>query len=278
MSELDLTFVDEIVARLGRGSDAVIPILQAIQTHYRYVPREAIERVCAADRDHAGGDRGRGDVLHPVPPPPVGRHIIRVCHGTACHVKGAELIQDAFQRRLNIADGEDTDADGLFTIAKGGLPGLLHAGPGGADRRRHLRAAHAGDGRRACSTISCSSSRSRGTRPAPTAIAAGGELGEIRVGLGSCCVAQGSGQVHRAIEDVLARKRRAGRASSGSAASACATRRRWSKLIPPAAVRRGCSPRSSADDAARHRPAALQAAGHRAADRLRRGRAGSTGC
>ncbi len=38
MSELDLTFVDQTVERLGRGSDAVIPILQAIQTHYRYVP------------------------------------------------------------------------------------------------------------------------------------------------------------------------------------------------------------------------------------------------
>ena len=49
---------------------------------------------------------------------PVGRHIIHVCHGTACHVKGAELIQDAFQRRLEIADGDDTDADGLFTIQK----------------------------------------------------------------------------------------------------------------------------------------------------------------
>ena len=46
MSDLDLSFVDETIARLGRGAEVVIPILQAIQTHYRYVPREAIERIC----------------------------------------------------------------------------------------------------------------------------------------------------------------------------------------------------------------------------------------
>ena len=46
MPDVDLSPVDEIVERIGRGRDAVIPILQAIQSHYRYVPREAMERVC----------------------------------------------------------------------------------------------------------------------------------------------------------------------------------------------------------------------------------------
>jgi len=40
MPELDLTFVDQAVSRIGRGPDAVIPILQAIQGHYRYLPEE----------------------------------------------------------------------------------------------------------------------------------------------------------------------------------------------------------------------------------------------
>ena len=52
----------ELRRRDGRAAwaaapEAVIPILQAIQAHYRYLPQEALERVCAADRDHAGGDR-----------------------------------------------------------------------------------------------------------------------------------------------------------------------------------------------------------------------------
>ena len=46
MADLDLSFVDQTVERLGRQPEAVIPILQAIQSHYRYVPPEALERVC----------------------------------------------------------------------------------------------------------------------------------------------------------------------------------------------------------------------------------------
>ena len=44
--DLDLEFVDAAVERIGRGADATIPILQAIQNHYRYVPEEALRRVC----------------------------------------------------------------------------------------------------------------------------------------------------------------------------------------------------------------------------------------
>lgn len=103
MSDLDLTFVDQTVERLGRGSDAAIPILQAIQTHYRYVPPEAIERVCELTEITPAAIVGVATFYNQFRHRPVGRHIIQICHGTACHVKGAELIQDAFQRRLGIA-------------------------------------------------------------------------------------------------------------------------------------------------------------------------------
>ena len=53
---LDLKYVDEAVARIGRAPDAVIPILQALQDHYGYLPEEALQRVCAATQDHAGCD------------------------------------------------------------------------------------------------------------------------------------------------------------------------------------------------------------------------------
>ena len=44
--ELDLTFVDQIVEEVGSGPHAVIPLLQALQKHYRYLPQEALHRVC----------------------------------------------------------------------------------------------------------------------------------------------------------------------------------------------------------------------------------------
>ncbi len=46
---------------------------------------------------------------------PVGKHIIKVCHGTACHVQNATEISDYLEDALNIKDGETTE-DGLFTL------------------------------------------------------------------------------------------------------------------------------------------------------------------
>lgn len=46
---------------------------------------------------------------------PLGKHIIRVCNGTACHIRGSPEVLRAFEKELGIADGETTE-DGLFTI------------------------------------------------------------------------------------------------------------------------------------------------------------------
>ena len=213
MSPLDLTFVDECVARLGRGRQAVIPLLQAIQTHYRYVPREAIERVCQLTEITPAAIVGVSTFYNQFRHQPVGRHVIHVCHGTACHVKGSEMIQDAFQRRLKIADGEDTDADGLWTIEKVACLGCCTLAPvaqiGGITYGR-LAPGMVGQVIDDFLEQQC---RGPSERKA-AAVAAGEELGEIRVGLGSCCVAQGSGQVFRAIEDALAQSG-AGRGQAG---------------------------------------------------------------
>ena len=49
---------------------------------------------------------------------PVGKHIVHVCHGTACHVGGAERVEDALRRHLRIPEGSDTDAERRFTIER----------------------------------------------------------------------------------------------------------------------------------------------------------------
>ena len=203
MSELDLTFVDQCVERLGRGREAVIPILQAIQTHYRYVPVEAIERVCRLTEITPAAIAGVSTFYNQFRHRPVGQHVIHVCHGTACHVKGAELIQDAFERRLKIAKGGDTDPDGLFTIEKVACLGCCTLAPVvQIDGVTYGRLAPAMVGNVIEDFLD---QQNRGTIQRPAVpIAAGAEVGEIRVGLGSCCVAQGSGHVYRAIENALA--------------------------------------------------------------------------
>ncbi|MHC4405292.1 MAG: NADH-ubiquinone oxidoreductase-F iron-sulfur binding region domain-containing protein, partial [Planctomycetota bacterium] len=128
---------------------------------------------------------------------------ISVCHGTACHVKGSGLIQEALEHQLGLSGGNDTDADGRFTVEKIACLGCCTLAPviqidevtyGRLTQpmvpdvlRDFLDKASDGDSKR----------RAAAARPR-------GPLGEIRVGLGSCCVAQGSGQVHEAIGNVLA--------------------------------------------------------------------------
>ena len=196
-------FVDELVARLGRGPDAVIPILQAVQSQYRYLPRDVLERVCATTDITPAAVAGVSTFYTQFRHRPLGKHLIHVCTGTACHVKGAGLIEDALHRRLHIPEGDDTDPDGQFTVERvaclgcctlapvvqidGMTYGRLTTGQVPAMLDDFLR--HDGARRKAAERVKTFD---------------GEPLGEIRVGLGSCCVAQGSGKVHEALGAALA--------------------------------------------------------------------------
>ena len=208
MTELDLQFVDEAVERLGDRRDAVMPILQAIQTHYRFLPPEALERVCQLTRITPAAITGVATFYTQFRHRPVGKHIISICHGTACHVKGSGLIQEALQRRLGLTDGEDTscedtDAEGLFTIEKVACLGCCTLAP-------VLQIDGVTYGRLTTPMVSdvlddfLLHQQGRPTESQPSLAISDEELGEIRVGLGSCCVAQGSGEVHQAIGRTLA--------------------------------------------------------------------------
>jgi NADH:ubiquinone oxidoreductase subunit E len=113
---LDLAFVDELVAREGRGKEAAIILLQAIQSHYRYLPDEALHRLCELTEITPAEVAGTSSFYGQFRRSPVGKHVVRVCHGTACHVAGARQITEELRRHLRIPEGADTDADRLFTV------------------------------------------------------------------------------------------------------------------------------------------------------------------
>jgi len=106
------------IERVGAKQSNLIAILQAVQDVFNYVPAEAVAIIAAqlgvSESDVTGVvtfyDQFR---LHPA-----GIHLIKVCVGTACHVKGAEIAYEAFRRELGIGEGQDTDADGIFTVEK----------------------------------------------------------------------------------------------------------------------------------------------------------------
>ena len=114
--EIDLTFVDRIVEKEGRGKEAAILILQAIQATYRYLPDEALARVCELTEVTPAQIAGTSSFYARFRRSPAGRHIVRVCHGTACHVSGARQIAEELRRQLRIPEGADTDPEGMFTL------------------------------------------------------------------------------------------------------------------------------------------------------------------
>jgi NADH:ubiquinone oxidoreductase subunit E len=113
---LDLSFVDQFVAREGRGKESAIILLQAIQAHYRYLPDEALHRLCELTEITPAEVAGTSSFYGQFRRSPVGKHVVRVCHGTACHVAGARQITEELRRHLAIPEGADTDAGRLFTV------------------------------------------------------------------------------------------------------------------------------------------------------------------
>jgi NADH:ubiquinone oxidoreductase subunit E len=127
--EIDLTVVDGIIAREGKTAEAAIPILQAIQAHYRYLPDEALRRVCETTSITPAQLSGTSSFYSRFRNAPVGEHIVRVCHGTACHVSGARQITDELRRGLNIPEGSDTDPSRTFTVEEVACLGCCSLAP-----------------------------------------------------------------------------------------------------------------------------------------------------
>ncbi len=126
---VDLEFVDDLVSRFGRDREAAIPILQAIQAHYRYLPDEALQRVCEQTEITPAQIAGTSSFYSQFRRSPVGRHVVRVCHGTACHVAGAEQITEELRRHLEIPPDADTDSQRLFTLDKVACVGCCSLAP-----------------------------------------------------------------------------------------------------------------------------------------------------
>ena len=100
----------------GRGKEAAILILQAIQETYRYLPDDALARVCELTEVTPAQIAGTSYFYARFRRSPAGRHIVRVCHGTACHVSGARQIAEELRRQLRIPEGADTDPEEMFTL------------------------------------------------------------------------------------------------------------------------------------------------------------------
>ena len=93
----------------------LIPLLQSAQDHFGYIPRSAIRHIAGVTGIPEPEVYGVITFYNQFRLRPMGRHVIRVCCGTACHVSGAKTILEAIQDELGVEVG-DTTEDGIFTL------------------------------------------------------------------------------------------------------------------------------------------------------------------
>ena len=125
---VDISVVDEIVKNVGNKSEHAIPILQKIQEHFRFLPMEALEYVCKITEITPSQLYGVATFYSQFRLKPVGEVIIKVCHGTACHVGGAATLTQTLEEEFGVKDG-DTTKDGHFTIESVACVGCCSLAP-----------------------------------------------------------------------------------------------------------------------------------------------------
>ncbi len=113
---LDKTAALKICESMGKiTSDSLIPILQQIQDAYGYLPAEILSEVSKHTDLHASQMYGVATFYEQFHLEPRGRHTIKCCRGTACHVRGGREIINALERELDVEEGQTTE-DMRFTF------------------------------------------------------------------------------------------------------------------------------------------------------------------
>jgi NADH-quinone oxidoreductase subunit E len=112
---VDLSTVDAILERRKGEKGAVIPVLQESQEAYGYLPREVLSRIADAMEMPFSQVYGVATFYSQFYLTRRGRNVVKVCDGTACHVRGAGQTVETLQRTLGVGPGETTP-DYQFTL------------------------------------------------------------------------------------------------------------------------------------------------------------------
>lgn len=109
--------VNRIIDRHGRDRSSLIAVLQDVQDEYNWISEEHLDQVAAGLNLPASEVYGVASFYRALSLVPRGKTIIKVCQGTACHVRGAQLIQEEIERQLDIkAPGTTSDLEYTMEI------------------------------------------------------------------------------------------------------------------------------------------------------------------
>ena len=108
--------VDKILEEFGYNAAKLIPILQKVQDTYHFLPEDVMRYIAEKLSISPARVFGVATFFAHFAIMPKGKHIIKVCNGTACHVKGSASIINAVKTKLKLTDNKETTDDGLFTL------------------------------------------------------------------------------------------------------------------------------------------------------------------
>ncbi|MGN0560062.1 MAG: NADH-quinone oxidoreductase subunit NuoE [Candidatus Fimenecus sp.] len=111
----DLSLLEPVLAQYAETKGSLITILQHAQEIYGYLPQDVIRRISERTGVKPAKIMGVATFYTQFRLQPVGKYLIMLCKGTACHVNGSDLIEKTITEALGIRDGETTE-DGLFTL------------------------------------------------------------------------------------------------------------------------------------------------------------------
>jgi NADH-quinone oxidoreductase subunit E len=106
----------------------VIPLLQKTQDIYGYLPEEAMREIARTTGKSASEIYGVATFYAQFRFTPMGKHVMKVCHGTACHVQGADSLDTVIESKLGVPPGNNT-ADNKFTIERVACLGCCSLAP-----------------------------------------------------------------------------------------------------------------------------------------------------
>ncbi len=187
---------DAIIDRIGTGRELIIPLLQAIQQEFNYLPSDALNRLYERtdiDRAQLISVATFYSQLRMVP---YGKHVIKVCIGTACHVKGANNVYDAFRRELQLEGDDITTADGLYSIEKVACLGCCALAPVVQIDEKIFGPVLPGKVREVLDEFE---QMKANEALKDEGIGHGEPQGEVRLGMENCCQASGTAEVYAAV-------------------------------------------------------------------------------
>ena len=108
--------VNKIIEKYEGKRSSLIAILQEVQEEYRYLPEEILTYIATAMDISPASIYGVATFYAQFSLAPKGKYVIKICAGTACHVRGSNGLKDAIEEKLVISKGKNTTDDLLFTL------------------------------------------------------------------------------------------------------------------------------------------------------------------